>query len=432
MQCNGLLMVVKALAVTRRELGHRNTKPASPFWQSGHNQQYRVPIHANRRTVAAFLIHVEPLPGAAVRSESHGRHQVALLVLRRLGGVLLGRGGLGDVGAVADLGQVAQSADLRHLRRAVAVVKVGQLHALLSGGVGGRAAAVVGGAVLGVDTVLVAQRLVDLAGRSALEGLHEALAEVVAEEGVEQRVEHAVGEGEHGEDVEEDDAAQVQPLALLHVEGDVHLETPVGQPARHVHRDHRQHQPRHPPVGLLLLAGLLVGPHLPQPQHHQHVEDGDERDGDGETQDQAVPDVGLLRRDGLPVGPDDDAGKLAREHAVLHRGGVQDDGQHHQEGHGPDTQAEEEGDARGAVLERADRVAHGQVAVGAHDGQGEHPGEEVDGEEDEVDLAHGEAEHPVLEDAGGGEEGQADDEEDVGDGQVEDVHVGDSLHLGVP
>ena len=112
-------------------------------------------------------------------------------------------------------------------------------------------------------------------------------------------------------------------------------------------------------------------------------------------------------------------------------GRVQDDGQHHQEGHGPDAEAEEERDARCAVLEGPDRVADGQVAVCAHDSQGEDPGEQVDGEEHEVDLAHGEAEHPVLQDGGGGQERQADDEEHVGDGQVENVHVGDRLHLGV-
>lgn len=215
-------------------------------------------------------------------------------------------------------------------------------------------------------------------------------------------------------------------------EGDVNLKSPVRQPANNVDWNDGQHQAGDPTVGLFLLLGLLCRPDLAQSQHHEDIEDADERHWDGKAQDEAVPDEGFVGRDRLALRPDDGAGvPLLRSVELQNSVRVQYYREHDTEGHGPDAETKEQCDACGSVLHGADRMTHGQVAVSAHDRQREDTSEQVDGEEDEVDLAHGEAEHPVLEDAGGRQEGKADDEERVRDGEVEDVHVGDSLHLGV-
>lgn len=69
------------------------------------------------------------------------------------------------------------------------------------------------------------------------------------------------------------------------------------------------------------------------------------------------------------------------------------------------------------------------LPVRAHYEQEDRAGELVDARQDQVRLAHDRTEDPRLLDHGDDEEGDADKETLVGDGQVDDVHVGDGLHL---
>ncbi|KAJ8254541.1 hypothetical protein COCON_G00211530, partial [Conger conger] len=126
----------------------------------------------------------------------------------------------------------------------------------------------------------------------------------------------------------------------------------------------------------------------------------------------------------LGVGPDDvaDAALDVRE---------DDHGEDHQEGDRPHRPVHGLRHLRPAPPGGADGVHHGQVAVDAHDRQAEDAGELVDAVHRHHQTAHDGAEGPGVEGGLHGQEGQAQHEELVGDGQVEDVDVGDRLALGV-
>lgn len=111
--------------------------------------------------------------------------------------------------------------------------------------------------------------------------------------------------------------------------------------------------------------------------------------------------------------------------------GEDDHGQDNNEGHGPQGGAHHLGHAGVSPLGAADRVDHGQVAVKGHDRQAEDGGELVHGVRHHDNATQERAKGPVREHVLRGEEGQTHDVELVGHGQVEDVDVGDGLHLGV-
>ena len=77
-------------------------------------------------------------------------------------------------------------------------------------------------------------------------------------------------------------------------------------------------------------------------------------------------------------------------------------------------------------------MADGHVAIRRQNHQEEGAGDLVDGSGGEVDLAHGRAEGPLPHEHGGDEEGDAHEEALVRHGQVQDVGVGDGVHLGEP
>ena len=70
--------------------------------------------------------------------------------------------------------------------------------------------------------------------------------------------------------------------------------------------------------------------------------------------------------------------------------------------------------------------------VYAHDSEGEDAGEPVNGRGNVEEFAHEVAEHPLAQDKRHHEEGQPNEEAEIRHCQVEDVHVGHRLHLGVP
>ena len=211
-------------------------------------------------------------------------------------------------------------------------------------------------------------------------------------------------------------------------EGQRHLEDPIWQPADDVDGNHREHHlgdaPVRPP--LLLRASRRAGGL--QPQQHKGVEDADERDGNSEAEQQRVPDKRLVGRDRLSVRPHDRARRRAS--AGLRRR-VQDDRQHGEQRQRPHACADDARDERRPVGDGAHRVAHGHVAVSRHDGQREDACEPVDRRLDVEEFAQRVAEDPRAQDGRGDEEGKADEEAQVGDRQVQDVHVRHRLHLGV-
>ena len=75
-------------------------------------------------------------------------------------------------------------------------------------------------------------------------------------------------------------------------------------------------------------------------------------------------------------------------------------------------------------------MADSDVAVSREHHQEQGAGDLVDGGGGEIDLAHGGAEGPLSHKHGGDEEGDADEEALVRHGQMQDVGVGDCVHLG--
>ena len=116
---------------------------------------------------------------------------------------------------------------------------------------------------------------------------------------------------------------------------------------------------------------------------------------------------------------------------MLQRRRIHDDRQHGEQRHRPDACADDARHDGRPVRDGPDGVAYGDVAVSAHDGQREDAGEPVDGRLDIEELAEGVPEDPRAHDGRRYEEGQADEEAQVGDRQVQDVHVRHRLHLGV-
>ena len=270
------------------------------------------------------------------------------------------------------------------------------------------------------------QRAVHLRVRGALERLDEALAEVVAEEGVQQRVEHAVGVAHHRDHLEQLDAPPRHGARVG--EGERHLEDPVRQPADDVDGDDREHHLGDAPVRPSLLLRASRRPGGLQPQQHERVEDADERDGDGKAEQQRVPDERLVGRDRLSVRPHD---RARRRPAARLRRRVQDDRQHGEQRQRPHACADDARHERRPVGDGAHRMAHGHVAVGRHDGERKDAREPIDRRLDVEELAQRVAEHPRAQDGRGDEEREADEEAQVGDGQVQDVHVRHRLHLRV-
>ena len=82
-------------------------------------------------------------------------------------------------------------------------------------------------------------------------------------------------------------------------------------------------------------------------------------------------------------------------------------------------------------LGAADRMNHSQVAINGHDRQTENRRELVHGVRGHDHPAQERTKGPIGEHILRGEEGEPEDVELVGHGQVQDVDVGDRLHLGV-
>lgn len=252
----------------------------------------------------------------------------------------------------------------------------------------------------------------------------ETLPKVFWQEGVENRVGAAIGVSQNHH------KSKSAPQEGSGADGPCHrgdVENVERQPAEDEHCHYDGHHPRHLPLWALPFRGAHTdarGLHL---KDDKQVAKADDHEGQEEAQDEGVEHerrlVGLLR-----LGPHDGA-----EAAVLlyDDSAVDNNGQVHHQGHPPHCQVNSLGHSRLAPLCGLNGVHHSQVAIDAHDHQAEDGCELVQG----VDRHHHPAEHrakrPVDQSQLDGDEGQAHHEEHVGHCQVEDVDVGNRLHLGV-
>jgi len=161
----------------------------------------------------------------------------------------------------------------------------------------------------------------------------------------------------------------------------------------------------------------------------QYVEDEYEHERYGEPEHERVERERGLPAEQVVLRPYDVA---ALDVALVHCAGVHDDRYHEYDAERPRGHRHDLGHVRGAHLGRRYRMAYGYVPVGAHDHQEYAAGELVHAGGGHVHLAHDVAERPELHGHGDDQERYADQETLVGDGQVDDVHVGHRLHLGEP
>ena len=210
------------------------------------------------------------------------------------------------------------------------------------------------------------------------------------------------------------------------------LEGPIRQPAYDVNGDDKGDESCHPLLFLVLVCVAGFGARRAQAHHQESVKQRDEKDGNEETENEGVRNEDLLSDNGALRRPLYDAGvRRCGAVSLRHVACVHDDRQHDYARHAPDEADSRECIARRPVAHRHDRVAHGQETITAHHGQGVDSREHVDARQHVVDLTHGAAERPVAEQRRRHHERKSDQKEAVGDRQVQDVHVGDGLHLGV-
>jgi len=137
------------------------------------------------------------------------------------------------------------------------------------------------------------QRGVHVLAGGAGARLQEALLEVVAQEGVEDRIHRAVAVAEEAGQQEAGDGDVALALFRWRID-QRHLGDPVGQPAEHVHGDHCEHQLGHLAMRALLLLGLVLRAYRTQFPDHQEIEGQYEDQRNGEAQDESVQGEGGL------------------------------------------------------------------------------------------------------------------------------------------
>ncbi|EHH28499.1 hypothetical protein EGK_18947 [Macaca mulatta] len=264
-------------------------------------------------------------------------------------------------------------------------------------------------------------------GRAASYQLAEVPAKAVVQEGVEERVEAAVGVTQAGDEVGDSDDER----RLREVGGERHHGAQVvGRPAEEAHGQDRHHQERHPLLGALQGLGVAVQPHGMQPAQQGGIEDTDGGHRDGEAQHESV-EAARAPPEGLGLREDQHA--LAPALFVV-KPGEDCEGQHDECDEPPHGQAHRARCAVGAAghSARLGSGQHHQVAVGAHDGEEVEAGEGVVLVDSHDEFAHELPEGPLPQQEVGDVDGQHQCEELIGDGQVEDEQVGDGLHAGRP
>ena len=167
----------------------------------------------------------------------------------------------------------------------------------------------------------------------------------------------------------------------------------------------------------------------PQSPHQQHVKHAHGADRKYKSDGDRVPDVDarVLKLDYTAVGRQLRVWR-GRTIEVL---GVEDDRRHDDAGRDPGHRGGHGGHRRCPVGSRADREPDRGEAVGAHEREHERAGKHVDAGQNVEDAADDGAEHPLTQQRRRHYHRHSDEEQRVGDGQVKDVNVGDSLHTSV-
>lgn len=257
------------------------------------------------------------------------------------------------------------------------------------------------------------------------EDILEALLEVVGQEGIEDRVGTAVSIGE--------DHHKVKHAFKGWGGTDGHrdrrdIEDVEGEPAENEDGHHNGHHPGDLLLRLFPLGGTHSdsgGLHLDDNEQVAKTDDGE---GHQEPQDEGVDNEPRVPCPRLAWPVD---GAAASPPLVASKPGIYHDGQDDQQRDAPHGHIDHLGCPGSPPLGRLDGVDHSQVPVNAHDGQAENAGELIDAIHSHDHPADGLAKGPVDQSHLHGQEGQAQHEELIGNGQVEDVDVGDCLHLGV-
>ena len=257
------------------------------------------------------------------------------------------------------------------------------------------------------------------------EDILETLLEVVGQEGIEDRVGTAVGVGEDHHEVKH--AFEGWGGTDGHRDrGDV--EDVEGEPAEDEDGHHNGHHAGDLLLRLLPLGGThsdAGGLHLDDDEQVAETDDGQ---GHQEPQDEGIDDEPRVPGPGFTWPVD---GAAASPPLVAPKASIYHDRQDDQQRDAPHSHVDHLGCPGSPPLGRLDGVDHSQVAVDAHDRQAEDAGELIDAIHGHDHPADGLAEGPVDQSHLHGQEGQTEHEEFVCDGQVEDVDVGDGLHLGI-
>ncbi|EPQ04992.1 hypothetical protein D623_10030274 [Myotis brandtii] len=257
------------------------------------------------------------------------------------------------------------------------------------------------------------------------EDVLEALLEVVRQEGVQDGIGTAVGIGEDHNEVKH--AFEGRRGIDGHGDGG-DIEYVEREPAENEDGHHDGHHPGDLLLRLFPLGGAHAdsrGLHLDDDEQVAKTNDGE---GHQEPQDEGVDNEPCVPRPRFtwPVN-----GAAALSPLVAPKPRIDHDGQDDQQRESPDGHIDHLGRPGSPPLGRLDGVDDSQVPVDAHDRQAEDAGELIDAIHSHDHPADGLAKGPVDQSHLHGQEGQTQHEELIRDGQVEDVNVGDGLHLGI-
>lgn len=174
-----------------------------------------------------------------------------------------------------------------------------------------------------------------------------------------------------------------------------------------------------------LLLRLVLRTHRSQFSDYQEVEDQYKHQWNSEAQNKRIK-----RKRGLAaviVRPVDVTADdtLRRFYGVR----VKEHGNHKENTSGPGGERDYFRDKRRAYLRGGYRMAHGYVAIGAHDEQKDATGELIDARGGHVHFAHNFAEYPTAQTDGRHQKRYSHQKALVRDRQIYDVHVRNRLHL---
>lgn len=257
------------------------------------------------------------------------------------------------------------------------------------------------------------------------EDVLEALLEVVGQEGVQDWVGTAVSVGEDHHKVKHAFKRRGGTDGHRHG-GDI--EDVEGEPAENEDGHHDGHHPGDLLLRLFPLGGAHADPRGLHLDDNEQVAKTDDGEGHQEPQDEGVDNEPCVPcpRFTRPVD-----GTAASPPLVAPKPSIDHDRQDDQQRHPPHSHVDHLGRAGSPPLGRLDGVDHGQVSIDAHDRQAENAGELIDAIHSHDHPADGLAKGPVDQSHLHGQEGQTQHKELIRDGQVEDVNVGDGLHLGI-